>query len=520
MDTDPIDRTALDRRFAEVDAHLKALTDEDPTAAVEAARALVVDGILNQGSLDVLRAGNLIDAGAAARDPQAVDEGVAILERLMEAAPRRGDIQYCLANGLCAQADLAPHRGASWYLETREVRRRARSLYRLAALEPSTPPTLAAEAHTNRANSLLRAYRFVEAYDAYLKALESDSTNGVALTGAARVLLRFAKRHIGDAEVLQTLAAGYLARAKENPERIRELAGEQAYAQLAPLLESEIPTGAVPDLSGASDYQRFVARHRLSLTPTIEGLDLSLARWDSLRIGGIAEHISAGSGVPPLFAMFNVLKGDFLAARYLGFFALEGSLPESGRYADTLDYARYGIQPSMLTLAQRASLDLLDKVAVAASEYLDLPGDPAHIYFRSRWFEPHKAGEPARWRSQVEEEIAKGNGALIAISEVAGDIQAGGFLEAKRMLRHASTHRFAVLHDLGASPSRESKYIQHAGVGEVVSELVETLRLARAVLLYFVEMVAIREHRGHRDDVVRVPLILPDHDWARGGEGA
>ena len=211
-----------------------------------------------------------------------------------------------------------------------------------------------------------------------------------------------------------------------------------------------------------------------------------------------------------------MLKAEFLAARYLAFVALEDSLPESGKYTDSLDYARYGIQSSMLTVAQKACLDLLDKVAVAASEYLDLPGDPSHIYFGTRWFERSRAGEPIRWQSQVQTEIVSGNTALIAISEVAGDIEAGGFLEKKRALRHASTHRFTVLHDLGASAGRESKYIEHYGMDAFVDELVETLRLTRAVLLYFVKMVMIREHRSHTDGALRMPLVLPDHDWVRG----
>jgi tetratricopeptide (TPR) repeat protein len=241
VDGKGIDRAAFERHFTETDARLKALTDTDPAAAVQAARALVVDGILNQDSVDVIRAGTLVDAGAATRDAPAVDEGVVILEWVLGAAPNRGDIQYCLANGLSAQADFTAHLDPGWYLDTREVRRRARQLYRSAGLEPSTPAGIAAESYTNLGNSLLRAYRFVEAYDAYLTALESDATNGIALTGAARVLLLLAKRHIGDAEVLHALAASYLERARANPERMRELVGEQGYESLAELLDSTSP---------------------------------------------------------------------------------------------------------------------------------------------------------------------------------------------------------------------------------------------------------------------------------------
>jgi len=359
----------------------------DPRAAIEAARGLAPDEVLNKDLVDALASGTLVDAGAVAHDRAAVDEGVAILERLHADSPLRGDVAYCLANGLSAQADLDATAYPEWYLETSDIRRRARRLYQLAGSEQSTPIEIRAQSYTNLGNSLLRAYRFVEAYDCYSRALKCDSTNGVALTGAARVLLWLSRVGTGDSQVLLAVAARYLSKAKENPERIRELAGEQTYRKLSELLETNIPAGELPDLSDASEYQQFVAKHRLSLSPTIEGLDLTMSLWDSLRIHKITERVDAGSGVPQLFGMFNVLKSEYLAARYFAYSALNESIPESGKYSDTLDYACYGIKPSMLTLAQRGCLDLLDKVAVAASEYLRLPSSPSRISFTNRWLD-------------------------------------------------------------------------------------------------------------------------------------
>lgn len=423
---------------------------------------------------------------------------------------------YCLANGLSVQADFDSTAHPAWHLATADTRRRARRLYKLAASQGSTPLGIRARSYVNLGNSLLRGYRLVEAYDCYSKALGYDSTNGVALTGAASVLLRLARVGTGNPQVLLAVAASHLSKAKENPERIRELAGEQAYKELSKLLEVDISAGELPDLTTASEYQRFVARHRLSLAPTIEGLDLTLPRWDSLRIHSITEHIAAGSGVPPLFGMFNVLKSEFLAARYLAYSALNEALPESGKYSDTLDYARYGVQPSILTLAQRACLDLLDKVAVAASEYLGLPGSPSRISFMNRWFDSRKLGAPLLWQAEIKERISQGNTALVAISEVSGDIEAGGFLQQKRAMRNSSTHRFAVLHDLGQTPSRESRYVDHYSLDEFIDQLIETLQLGRAVLLYFVEMVALNEHLTRDDGVFKGQLFVPDHDWIRG----
>ena len=133
-----------------------------------------------------------------------------------------------------------------------------------------------------------------------------------------------------------------------------------------------------------------MAKHRLALAPTIEGLDLAMPRWDSLRVESISEPIDTEYGVPPLFAMFNVLKSEYLTARFLAYSALSSEIPESGKYSDTLDYACYGIHTSLLTLSQRSCIDLLDKIAVATSEYLGLPGSSNAITFLKRWFVDRK----------------------------------------------------------------------------------------------------------------------------------
>ncbi len=172
----------------------------------------------------------------------------------------------------------------------------------------------------------------------------------------------------------------------------------------------------------------------------------------------------------------------------------------------------------MLTLAQRSCLDLLDKIAVASSEYLSLPGHPNHIYFSKRWFEPRKTDEPTLWQPKIKSVISKGNGALLAISEVSEDLDGEGFLNPKRTLRHSSTHRFTVLHDIGKTPSRVSQYINHDAEADFNTQLIETLQLIRAILIYFADMVAFNEHLLHSDGRKVGHLFVPDHDWIRGDE--
>lgn len=511
-----VDAKESERRIRELHATLSALIDQDPQSAIKGAHALTPDDVLKARNINALRAGILIDAGIAGNDLPAVDEGVATLQRLLDSDPDRGDLKYNLANGLAAQADLVSYSGPEWYCETADLRRKARHLYRFAE-EGETGSFIASQSLTNLGNALIKAYRFVEAYDCYLSALKYDPSNGIALTGAAKILLRFANEGAGDRDVLLGVAARHLRTARENPDKIRELAGERAYKHLSELMETEIASGAPPDLSSASGYQRFVAKHRLALAPTIEGLDLSMSRWDSLRIESITEPIATEHGVPPIFAMFNVLKSDYLTARFLAYLALEGELIESGKYSDTLDYANYGIRCSLLTLSQRSCMDLLDKTAVAASEYLGL-SRAKKTTFLKRWFLKQKSGEPLSWQPEVCNEIVLGNRALIALSEVSYDIAEDGFLHKKKKIRHTSTHRFTVLHDLEARPSRECSYIDHHNDEAFVDQLIETLQFTRAVLFYFVEMIKLREKRLTSDGSLRMPLFVPDHDWIRGEE--
>jgi len=505
----------LINRFYEIDDHYKVLMDENPREAIESVRRLKSDELIDNINIDMIKAGTLIDAGAIISDLSAINEGIEILNRLKSVLPNRDELSYNLANGIIARANLLQFAYPDWFLATLDDRRQARLLFRRAAISKTIHRETASLSFTNLANSLRRSGRQVEAYDAYINALNIDPTNGIALTGAARVLLWYERRNIGDPKILRGLAAKYLKVAREYPDRITDLAGKKAFESLSKLLEHEIPIGTVPDVSKGSPYQQFIAKHRLALSPTIEGLDLSISLWDSLHILSVTEPIDVADGAPPLFAMFNMLKSDYLAARYLAFQALENQIIESGKYVDTLDYANYGIDVSLLELAQRASLDLLDKVAIATTEYLKLPGKASSIYFSNRWFKDRSPSKLQAWQTEINAEIHRGNLPLYAITEVSRDVEEGGYLREKKIYRHSSTHRFTVLHDLGGHPIRDSKFIDHYPLATFTEQVIETLQLSRAILFSFTEMISFHEQSMNQDGKA-MPLFLPDHDWIRG----
>lgn len=494
---------------------LGSLVDNDPAKAVREARALSSDIPVGGVLLTALKAGILVDAGSCLGDKAAVAEGIGLFKRLVEECPEDASMHYNLGNGLVALADQEAYKDVDWYLITADTRREARAcLGRAVSLDHER--NVSSVALTNFGNALWKAHRWAEAYDAYSKALQYDRTNGVAATGAVKILLRCAERGIGDREVLFSVAAQHLENARQYPNRIAELAGERAFDDLSKLLEQSLPKGDLPDMTQASEYERFVAHYRLALSPTIEGLDPTLKRWDSLRIKAIAEPLGAGHGIPPLFAMFNVLKSDFLVARYVAYQALSSGIPDSGFYSDTLDHAVYGVVPSMLSLAQRACIDVLDKVAVATTEYFSIPGPERSVYFTNRWFSRGKEGDPLAWHSSLREHVHHGNTAIVALAELSLDVCEGGALHQKKAYRHSSTHRFTVLHDLGCEPSRTSAHVEHCTIDQFKVHLIESLQLTRAAMLYFAEMLSIGEAEKKARFGQMASMNVPSHHWIRG----
>jgi hypothetical protein len=373
---------------------------------------------------------------------------------------------------------------------------------------------------TNLGNGLDAAYRWIEAFDAYQRALDLYPDNGVASGCAAEMLLRVSSVGVlGHRPHLADVAQRLAHHAKVNAETVIKFAGPAAVKAFE-RLPSKTGGLARADLGKKpSAYERFVARNRLLLSPIMEGLGHDKRRWDDAHVRGISEPASAGGQVPPLFAMFNVMKGDYLIARELLFGGVsdgKGRPRDTGLYFDTLDYAVYGSTPSRLVLAQRSALDLLDKIAVALNDYFSFGEKPKNVHFHTFWGEKPKK---PRWKPALAAAIGKGNPALVALSEIAADLSDGseesstpGRLSVEKRARQAGTHRFVVVHDIAPGEPRPNPAIDHHMLKSFRDTAIETVRLSRAALLYFLEAIAYEERtRRTGGGLVGTTEVHPHH---------
>lgn len=502
--------------LAEQTEKLNRLVDENPQEAIR--QALELSGSIN---IDMLKAATLVDAGGLLKDFDSVFKGVEIFRFVVGKCKENSELSYNLANGLHALALSTRYEGYSWYGITEKYRLEARQLFYKAAIDSEASHDTRSQSFTNLGNLLWSSYRWVEAYDFYSQALEENPKNGVASSGALKMLRYTLSQGLGEPELVKSEIEHLADHVNQNIETIYSYSGEYGVNGITGEITDIRPIKKTEQVAHIDSYKGFIVKNNLTLSPTIHSHTDGSQCWDNINIASVISTTGSGGSVPEIFAMVNVLKSEYILARQLLFDACHERFKETGNYNDTLDYACYSVNQSALALAQRSALDILDKIAVASLSYLGIDGAKG-ASMKTAWFKKGKKGQkPRELAPVIEEEVEKGNTALLAMTEISRDLSnEQGFLAIKQSSRNSSTHRFTVLHDMGfPHESGESGCVEHYRFQEFARESLQTLKLARAGVVYFVQMVRIRERRlsGERDGV-SLPLFVPSHEYIRGLE--
>lgn len=460
----------------------------------------------------------LINIGDDRGNRDAVESGIRCAQDALErdGEPQLGEqLQYNVANG---RASLHKLNAREWKsvdpgLPPGLIALRDRELLRLLRRGFSdvgysdVHDDIRGRALCNLGNELDHSGRWVEAYQAYVDALAADPTNGNAAGNAAEMLRIRAARGRGLPGHYAALYDRYREQAQQHRVRTVELAGEE----VAKRWDALPPSGSEGHVSHDGDpldsYQQWIKQHRLALTLAVEGLGSDNLRWDSALIQGVTVPIEEPDP-PRIFTSMNVLKAEYLVARRLAFegetllnespFAQHPS--DSGTYSDTLDMALYGETPARLVLAQRATLDLLDKIAVAANDHFETGVAPRRTTFATYWREP---GEDVLRQGLPLPEKLRSAG--VALAELAFDMDPAGMYPAAKTLRNAGTHRLVNL--TWGDPTGATE-LAHSSVGarSLVQATREALRVARAAYIYLIDLVQDQQDALPDEDRPQLPI--------------
>jgi tetratricopeptide (TPR) repeat protein len=463
-----------------------------------------------------------IDAACDVSDVNEIDRGMAWAQEVLDGEnadeESKASAAYNLANGLTTVHYLAwtQHRAkpqtkaskrAPFRLKERETLRRTRVLNASVANNRALNGPARSTALCNLGNSLDESGRWVEAYQCYADAMEADPSNGNAAGNAAELLRRRINRGHGLLGHYGAVYDFYLKKAKDLRPQTVAIAGEDTALRWDSLELTGSPGHISHEGDRLNDYQGWIKQHRLALTLAVEGLGSDEPRWDSAGLEAVTVRLGEPDP-PPIFSSMNVLKAEFLTVRRLAFNgeamlldSLYKQHPEdTGWYADTLDYSLYGEPPAMLILAQRASLDLLDKIAVAANEHFQTGLNPGSITFRSYWFDNGSGAIRKKIPLPVD-----GHGAAIALAELSFDICPEGLYPAAQTLRNAGTHRLVHLTHGEATGVTEDT---HSTVDylDLIHACHESLRVARAAYIYLIDLVNGAEANEQKAQLLSLPL--------------
>ncbi len=472
---------------AEIRSQLRRLAIDDPAQGVARARIA-----LKGATVDDVRAtaaGVLVDAGLHCKDRRATVDGLIQIRRLVKRHPDDGGLRYMLgtAYSTLAQHDSTPR--PMWWESTRKLQISARrELWNSTTLGLS--PAMEAQAWINLGNDLDRCGRWIEAYTAFRKALETSPNHPVASGWAAVVLNRYGRKS-GNTN-WRPLASRYARIAIAQLEQVAAIApgAELVFAQLP--VETDLDAEQ-PNEHSLGPYEMFIRENQLHLSMSLDASHPDC--WDSLHILRISEADGSAELPPPLFAMLNICKANFLLARRLAWESRGTYFADSTRYADTLDSAVYGQAVSLKVLSLRSALDVLDQISVAANAYFEFGGLPSEVKFRTAWRTESK-GEPLF--ASAQREVERGNFGMLALVSLADDFRDDGWLFGTKQLRNSATHRFIVAHSDQPSEFRDSPEIQRLSEHDLDNLVTKSLQIVRSALTYLIDAVNTRENRTPR----------------------
>lgn len=349
-----------------------------------------------------------IDTASVAKDLQDLAETlqvIACFDRSTLKQTERATLDFLAANAYAGLRNAQnQHLDWAWIQPTIEgeiyhLRSALNSLGALSTLEIGTDLKL--RVTTNLANALNHIGRFVEALELWDQATSENPQFSMAIGNRALALFWYA-RYIEDKELrvlflkhsetafARAVALGVEDHANEHMMRwLNYLNSLANWGEVTP----KLPVFGRGRSKTEQAYRKWCVNTRLVLNPANDLTETLDSLQDSLTLPPITvlAH-EGGAALPAPYAIFNQLKQEFVAARFLVFEAMrEQRLPlhfadRGVTLYDALDYRYYRLWVEKLKMAFLSAHAILDKVAYLINDYWKLGRPARFVNFNSIWF--------------------------------------------------------------------------------------------------------------------------------------
>lgn len=239
-----------------------------------------------------------------------------------------------------------------------------------------------------------------------------------------------------------------------------------------------------------------------------------LSQDDSLYFKGVYSPKEDADFGYRMFTLLNEIKQEYVSARYLlyRYFQDSGSQHYSDKrvwLADNLDYVDYSYNLEIAKSAFRALYSILDKIAYALNEYLDLGLNARSVSFKDVWFSDKKT---RRLRKQVLD--MESNYSLSGLLFIRNDIYGGNenYLQDEgtvrlQAIRNAMEHRsIAIVADGEFDDSGLVLKVSRKDFEDIGLSLIRTVRQA---IFCLVNMVNHNEYDKKQQIKADGQMIIP-----------
>ena len=261
-------------------------------------------------------------------------------------------------------------------------------------------------------------------------------------------------------------------------------------------------------------YRRWCLCERLFLNPLNDAYTESVAATDVLHL---PSHTYGIADVPRFPAYFNLLKQEYVSARYRLYRALLDDNPEfvmrDVLLLDSGEGQLLGHYTDDLKASFRSAYAILDKVGLFLNDYFDLGIDPGKVNFRNIWFENTKCRAPGEVRSEFE---GHRNWPLRGLYFLSKDLFEKGFREVAEpdafklsQLRNQVEHRFLSFQPYVTEPGNDMH--QFVEIDDFEYKALRLLKMAREALIYLSLAIhreeKLREESSADKETLGIPVI-------------